>query len=227
MNKDQIFGMVNKQLETRLIELPEIVAGRNLIQNEYHLHDVFNHTLAVVEHLKTLGAGDNLLATGYLHDIGKPVVARPRYYGQIQQFDDEGRPRNTFPNHEVVGARMVRNLSPELFEQFRLNQEKIALLVENHYEPMKYIERLRATRNPQDFLKLFEQTRKDLVNRGIPLKDLMDLFAADTIGKGDTWGDAKELLKFREALLGIVHPLEVYKMQAIQGGIKYGYKIKE
>jgi len=221
--------MKNKNIEQRLLQLPEILACKNLIQNEYHQFDVYDHTLAVVDALGRFSpyTKTDLVAAAYLHDIGKPVVAKPRIYDGIPQLDTDGKQRHTFPNHEMVGAQMVMKLDPALFKEFDLDQKSISKLVELHYNPMKYAGKLRKAKNFGDFKKDLTLMKEDFSNQNVKLEDLMALFAADSIGKGDTWGDLQELLAFREVILGKKSAEVVYQMQKIHGGTKYGYEVKE
>jgi putative nucleotidyltransferase with HDIG domain len=220
-------NQTNTRIERELLQLPEILAGRNLIQNEYHQFDVYDHTIAVIESLKEFKPNEDLIAAACLHDIGKPIVAKPRIYKGIPQLDAEGRQRHTFPDHEIVGAKIVRNLDNRLFNNLGLNQENIARLVEAHYLPMTEIGLMRATENPIDFERNFQRLKNSLSNRGFNLSDLMDLFAADSLGKGDIWGDLSELLEVRGAVLGKNNLELIYNMQKAQGGKKYGYARKE
>ncbi len=219
--------MTLEKLEQRLLQIPQILAGINLIQNEYHQFDVYEHTLAVAREIKKFNPSQDLLAAAYLHDIGKPSAAKPRMYGGIPQFDEKGRQRHTFPNHEFTGAEIVRTLDKQIFASLELNQEHIAQLVGAHYLPMKGIEPMRATQNYLDFEKKFHELEKIITSTKLNHEELMNLFAADSIGKGDVWGDLPELLEIRKAILGENNLKEIYLMQKICGGNKYGYAKKE
>ena len=219
--------MTNKTIEQTMEKLPEIQIGKGIIQNEYHEFDVFDHTLAVVEAVKTFTQNPETIVAAYLHDIGKPPAAKPRLYNGIPQFDKQGRARHTFPNHEIIGAEMVRGLNSEIFNQYNLNQENIAKLVEHHYTPMKRILKMRETKNISEFLGKFKILKQTLTETDTDISELMNLFAADTIGKGNTWGDAEELLEVRKAILGENNLAEIYQMQKLEGGKKWGYSVKE
>lgn len=75
--------------------LPELLESVGLTQNRFHKHDVYGHTLAVVDATR----GDALTRLGaLLHDIGKPRARQPR----------EGAPGEySFFKHEYVGAEMA------------------------------------------------------------------------------------------------------------------------
>jgi len=219
-------------LEQRLMNLPEIQAGIGLIQNEYHAFDVFDHTMEVVRYVKERSSDKDLIAAAYLHDIGKPVTAKPRVYDGVLQKDEEGRQRHTFPNHEYVGEEMVREMSNKFFEENNLNQEKIGKLVGAHYLPMIGIAKTRKTRNYQEFVSAFNSLAQEIDKTGLDREELMNLFHADTLGKGNTFGDGEELLKIKEILVNKSNPeemiREVYEMQLREAeNGKYGYVIKE
>lgn len=93
---------------TELLEiiLPELVKGVGVPQGGHHIYDVFTHGL---ESLRFCPSRDLWvrLAT-LLHDVGKPDTMVIR----------DGKP--TFYNHEVAGARIVKNIADRL----RLPREK-------------------------------------------------------------------------------------------------------
>ena len=49
------------KIERTFLEMPEVQAGRGMIQNEYHRFDVFDHTIDVVGHLKVQAVGVPIL----------------------------------------------------------------------------------------------------------------------------------------------------------------------
>jgi putative nucleotidyltransferase with HDIG domain len=81
--------------------VPEMVASQEVIQGGRHKFDVWTHSL---ESLKECPSTDVIvrLAT-WLHDVGKPAT---------QRF--EGPRGVTFYGHEVVGARIARNIAQRL-----------------------------------------------------------------------------------------------------------------
>lgn len=98
--------------------IPELVATKNVPQGGHHIHDVWNHSLAS---LKFCPSPDPLirLAT-LLHDIGKPPTLR-----------HQGPRGVTFYGHEVVGARLVRQLADRL-RLSKPNKDKLITLVRWH-----------------------------------------------------------------------------------------------
>lgn len=106
--------------ETGLLKqiLPEMEAMKQVPQGGHHIHDVWNHSIAS---LKFCPSPDPLvrLAT-LLHDIGKPSTLR-----------HQGPRGVTFYGHEVVGARLVRQLADRL-RLSKLDKDKLITLVRWH-----------------------------------------------------------------------------------------------
>jgi len=75
--------------------IPELLEGVGCTQNRFHKHDVYGHTLAVVDATD----GDSIVRLGaLLHDVGKPRARQPR----------EGAPGEySFFKHEYVGRDMA------------------------------------------------------------------------------------------------------------------------
>jgi poly(A) polymerase len=99
--------------------LPEVAACKGVTQTGYHTHDVYGHTLLVVERVP----GDLLLRLAALfHDVGKPSTATPD---------------GAFTGHENVGAEMARSA----LERLRFSQkeiETVVKLVRLHLRPVYY-----------------------------------------------------------------------------------------
>lgn len=102
------------------IILPEVAACKGVAQGGYHTHDVYGHTLLVVERVH----GDLLLRLAALfHDVGKPSTATPD---------------GAFTGHEDVGAEMARSA----LERLRFSQkeiETVVKLVRLHLRPVYYL----------------------------------------------------------------------------------------
>ncbi len=74
------------------------------IQNKWHQHGVFFHTLRVVYHV--LKAKDfKLLTTAILHDIGKPFVAF------VKDDEDKEFKEYSFTDHEEMSYLIIKNIS--------------------------------------------------------------------------------------------------------------------
>jgi len=86
-------------------------------QNKWHKHSVLIHTLRLVQECIKAKRYDFILA-GLLHDIAKPLSA-------IQDDKDRLNGTYSFPNHEELGYRVIKNWS--------FINEKTKLLVRYHY----------------------------------------------------------------------------------------------
>lgn len=92
--------------------LPEMLKMRGVKQIGHHIYDVWEHS---IEALRGCPSTNPIvrLAT-LLHDVGKPKTARPRDGKEI-----------TFYGHEVVGAKMVKEIAGRL----RFSKKEIKKLV--------------------------------------------------------------------------------------------------
>ncbi|MCL5037688.1 MAG: HD domain-containing protein [Chloroflexi bacterium] len=129
---------------------PEIINGKGVTQNEFHLYDVFNHSMAAVGELEKifnnnisdffprLNEPSNFLSeeivpgrkrasllklAALLHDVGKP--------GTRELKDD----RVTFYGHQTAGSEIVREIAVRLMLS-KKEENYIALLVEHHMRPI-------------------------------------------------------------------------------------------
>jgi tRNA nucleotidyltransferase (CCA-adding enzyme) len=99
--------------------LPEILEGVGCTQNRFHKHDVYGHTLAVVDATK----GDAVVRLGaLLHDVGKPRARQPR----------EGAPGEySFFKHEYVG----KDMADAICRRWKLStadRARVVSMVEHH-----------------------------------------------------------------------------------------------
>jgi tRNA nucleotidyltransferase (CCA-adding enzyme) len=99
--------------------LPELLEGVGCVQNRFHRHDVYGHTLAVVD--ETHG-GPIVRLGALLHDIGKPRAQQPR----------EGAPGEySFFKHEIVGAEMADAICRRL-RLSTADRERTVAMVAHH-----------------------------------------------------------------------------------------------
>jgi len=71
-------------------------------QNKWHRHSVLGHTLKVVYHI--IKAREyRMLSAGFLHDIGKPVVA-------FQDESDKLSGEYSFTNHEEISYHLIKKV---------------------------------------------------------------------------------------------------------------------
>jgi len=213
-----------KELEEKLKKLPEVQAGKGLWQNNFHEFDVYDHTLSFVKHIKELTTDPEIIVAGYLHDIGKPVVKKPKIKDGKLQEKEPGKPYHKFTDHEIVGENMVREMDPELFKKYNLDQNRISKLVGAHYLPMKYIKAMRKTENFEDFKKAFKNLKEALRATNLTKESVMDMFLADQLAKGKGCTDFEELKKIREAVLADLTEgpelKEIYNLQKEMYGNK-------
>lgn len=87
--------------------LPELLECKGVEQAHHHIYDVWTHSLKAVA---TCPSKDPVVRFAVLlHDIAKPLTA------------DTSRGTVTFYNHEVLGARVARQIA----ERFRLSKKDI------------------------------------------------------------------------------------------------------
>jgi tRNA nucleotidyltransferase (CCA-adding enzyme) len=99
--------------------LPELLEGVDCTQNRFHKHDVYGHTLAVVDETR----GDAIVRLGaLLHDIGKPRARQPR----------EGAPGEfSFFKHEYVGKDMADAIGRR-WKLSTVDRARVVAMVEHH-----------------------------------------------------------------------------------------------
>ena len=193
--------------EKEIKRLPALEKGRGLWQNDFHEFDVYDHTLKFVEYIKQLSEANglpldpNIVAAAYLHDIGKMVVAKEKIKNGVLLEKEPGKPYHEFMTHEIVGAQMVKEMSPDFFIRFDLDQEKISKLVGAHYIPLNGLIQMRKTKNYKNFLDKYNELKKILDETKLPRNEVMELFLADSYAKGNSCSDLPELMKVREVIM--------------------------
>ncbi len=106
--------------------IPELEDGIGCNQGGAHIFDVFEHCLQALEHSTNKNLSTELRLASLFHDIGKPFSKR-------QPFTKKGeKPKKpTFYGHEVVGARMARNIMNRL--KFpKKSTDFVVSMVRNH-----------------------------------------------------------------------------------------------
>ena len=179
-------------IQTGLLEqfLPELLEGKDFAQAKHHVHSVLEHNVRALDHVPS---EDPLvrLAT-LLHDVGKPQSAR-----------GEGEAR-TFHGHEVIGAKMTK----EIMRRLRFSNDdvkRVVNLVRHHM-----------------FLFQFESTDKAIrriVRRVGPenVDDLIALRVGDRLGSGTKVGLTKKLQQFKERSLEVQKEPISTRMLAVNG----------
>lgn len=144
-------GVLSSYFEVIAAVIPELLPMRGFAQkNPHHIHDVWGHTLAVVDAAPPL---PHLRLAALLHDIGKP---------ECFTVDAEGI--GHFYQHEAAGAETTRRILHRLrFDQAALL--RVVTLVREHgrqIEPSdKAVKRALRLLGPDMFFDLLALKRAD------------------------------------------------------------------
>ncbi len=156
--------------------IPELLEGESMSQPKHHKYDVLEHS---IRSLQTTPSTDPLVRlAALLHDVGKPRSA----HGPEAE--------RTFHGHEVIGARMTRQIMKRLAFS-KADTERVTNLVRHHM-----------------FLFQFESTDKAIrriIRRVGPenIQDLVDLRVGDRLGSGCKIGYTKKLQNFQERVVEV------------------------
>lgn len=143
--------------------LPDLERGIGVEQNQAHSYDVYEHNLRTLQHAADKNWSLELRLASLLHDISKPETRR--WSDQKKDY--------TFHGHEVVGARVAKNILGDL--KFpKKTVEKVVSLVRWH---MFFSDPDQIT---------LSAVRRMIRNVGGEenMWDLMDLRVCDRIGTG-------------------------------------------
>lgn len=164
--------------------LPEVLAMKGQMQNEWHEFDVYRHTQEVYTTLNERGAQDYLLAAAVLHDIGKVPTARidRDKAGNIEYVN--GHISYSFTGHEKKGKEMVNKMPESLFSRIGLDKDKIADIVGNHYIIMPGCKKIKRAKTLDKLRNYIEEVKSELDSLSHIKEDLIELFYADLMGKG-------------------------------------------
>jgi hypothetical protein len=191
------YDVMKKQFES----LPFMEAAKMIRSSRIHQHDLRRHMCETARQLMSIESSLDLVAAGYLHDVGKVVVATPKADG-IYSIGQ---------NHASVGRTIVGNMRKEFFVSLGLDQEKIAHVVGEHEF---ILDRIIGLRDPQIdvavyTMRLFEvytELKENCVS-----EDIIELFWADAVAKGGC-SDIDELeLYYKYFKSQCVSPEEIYR----------------
>lgn len=140
--------------------LPELLDSIGLKQNRFHSDDVYTHSLRTCDEMR----GDSILRlTALLHDVGKPLVAKPH-----PTRSDE----NTFYNHETESMRLCQVIGQRL-KLSNEQRQRLAHLVRYHFFQVDgwkkpAIRRFLAQVGVENVKDLFSLREADLRARNLP-----------------------------------------------------------
>jgi poly(A) polymerase/tRNA nucleotidyltransferase (CCA-adding enzyme) len=140
--------------------VPELEEGYKISQNKHHIYDCYQHSLLSFKYAVQKKFNKYVRLAALFHDIGKPRSKR-----------GEG-PSATFYSHEIIGARMTR----QILERLKFSKkdiEKIVKLVRYHLFYYNAGEVSEAS------------VRRLVRNAGIEnMEELLQVRMADRIGSG-------------------------------------------
>jgi len=109
------------RLELLPYTIPEVEQTIGVEQNDYHVHDVFEHTLAVISNAPM----DRILRlTALFHDLGKPATLSVGEDGQ---------------RHFYLHEKVSTNICQQVMKRLRYSQydiDTVSLLVATHMRPL-------------------------------------------------------------------------------------------
>jgi len=142
--------------------LPEIKDAIGCEQGGAHAYDVYEHTLRTLQAAADKGYSTELRLAALLHDIGKPATRRTG--GKNKEY--------TFFGHEVVGAKMAKNI----LERLKMPRETIHMV--------EKLVRWHMFFSDPDLITL-SAVRRTIVRIGQDhINDLLNLRVCDRIGTG-------------------------------------------
>jgi tRNA nucleotidyltransferase (CCA-adding enzyme) len=175
--------------------MPELELGMGVRQTANHAYDVWGHLLRSMQHAADKDFSLDLHIAALLHDIAKPHTARL----------DKNTGYNTFYGHEVVGARVARQILERL--KFPAKQtDRIVTLIRWHM----------FNSDPDQITD--SAVRRMIVNVGREnIWDLMNLRLCDRIGSGRPVEEPQRLRRYYAMLeKALQDPIDL-KMLKING----------
>ena len=142
--------------------IPELEEGFGLEQNKHHIYQVYQHALLSLNYACQKNFPIEVRIAALLHDVGKPRTKQ-----------GEG-PNSTFYNHEIVGAKITK----EILERLKFPKkdiEKIVKLVRYHlfyYNQEEVsdssVRRLLRSVGLENFDDLLKVRQADRIGSGVP-----------------------------------------------------------
>ena len=162
-SKQPMMALVLAQ-QLGLLEIisPDLVRGIGIDQNQAHSYDVFEHLMRALQHAADKDWSFDIRLAALYHDVSKPETRR---------WSEEKKDW-TFHGHEVVGARVTRNV----LENLKFSRETI--------EKVTKLVRWHMFFSDPDQITL-SAVRRMIVNVGEEnIYDLLNLRICDRIGTG-------------------------------------------
>jgi tRNA nucleotidyltransferase (CCA-adding enzyme) len=97
--------------------VPDLERGFGVEQNQAHKYDVMEHNLRTLQHAADKGWSLELRLASLFHDVSKPETRKKNERGEW-----------TFYGHEVVGARVTREIMKDLRYPKELGQKVVKLV---------------------------------------------------------------------------------------------------
>jgi len=187
--------------------IPELEEGIGCAQGGAHIYDVFEHLLGALGHATDKGWSLEVRLAALFHDIGKPRSRRP---GIKKAY--------TFYGHEVVGARMAK----QIMERLKFPQKTTDLVVklvrghmffsDTEMITLSAVRRVVANVGPSDAKALAGKEENH------PIWDLMNVRECDRVGMKKKEAPYR-LRKYHAMIEEVLHdPISVGQL-AINGEI--------
>lgn len=179
--------------------IPELEEGIDCEQGGIHKFDVWTHLLKSLEHATNKNYPLHIKIAALFHDIGKPATRR--------KANGRGSKEWTFYGHEVVGARISKNIMKRLKFPKHLS------------EPIEKLVRYHMFFSDPDSITL-SAVRRMVKNVGKDLIwDLMDLRTCDRIGTGRPKEKPYRLRKYHAMIEEVLRDPISVSMLKINGDI--------
>jgi tRNA nucleotidyltransferase (CCA-adding enzyme) len=199
MTPRAVNGVENlRKLGLLSVFLPEALEGYKVPQNKHHIYDCYTHCLYSLKYAVKRDFGFHVRMAAFFHDIGK---------ARTKQGEGE---QATFYNHEVVGARMTKNILKRL--RFKKKDvDKIFLLVRYHLfyynvgeVSESSIRRLLKKVGKENIEELLQVRMADRIGSGVPkaepyrlrhMRYLIEKVSSDPINTGMLSVDGKDVME--------------------------------
>lgn len=163
MQRNAMAGIELLRQANLLIEImPELMQGFKVEQNKHHRYDVYMHSILSLDYAAKQNYSLEIRLAALLHDIAKPLTKQGEY------------PDATFYNHEIIGARLVKNILMRL----KFSNKTIKSVVHLVRQHMFYLEvdkvtasavrRLIRRVGEENLEDLFKAREADRIGSGVP-----------------------------------------------------------